>query len=400
MRNEDYGFPIWKVLGIAVIVVLGIIALTVARPVTIRGNQLGVKETVWNGVSNTVMTPGTYIIYPMFEAVYRYDMTPKVFSMGQVGSVNGNRIHDGADFPEHKTTSSDNQNMEMALKVQWAFDPATLVKMHKLYHASIDTEGEGEAIIENKVLLPRVISTINTNATSFKAIEAYSGEGFIRLQERIRTGLTSDQSIKDAGSTIMNVTIDTIKLDDKYIGEINARQLAEMKTLRAKQEEIAAEAQSKVAKAVAQSDYEKQVVEAERKKQVDILESEAKKQQTINEATAQAERVRLNAEAQAAQVVVAAEAEQKAGVLKAQAILALGQAEAEATKLKMSAYNTAGSQQFVTIEVAKSMADSFKGIQGYIPQGMTMNTLSGNFIDGLRTVLGTKNFASENAPVK
>ena len=393
MMNRDAPqFPVKTVAGIAVAIVLFLVSIVLFRPVVIQGNQLGIKETTFSGVSNVVMTPRTYFVSSLVETIYRYNMTPKILSFGQVGAVNGNKIHDGCDFPEHRATSSDNQIMEVAIKIQWQFDPnhEKMLALHKAYHPSIDTPEQGESIIENNVLYPRVVNAINTSASHFKAIEAYSGEGFVRLQDMIRSTLMNDKDIAQAGIQITNVTIDTVRLDSTYIGEINARQLAEMKTLRAKQEEIAAEAQSKVAKAIVQSDYEKLVVEAERKKQVDILESEARKQQTINEATAQAQRVTLDAKAQADRVVLAAEAEQKAGTLKAEAILALGKAEAEATRLKMEAYNSSGSQNWVVVEVSRNLAEGFKGIQGYIPQNMTVNTLSGNFIDGLRTVVGSR----------
>ena len=65
-------------------------------------------------------------------------------------------------------------------------------------------------------------------------------------------------------------------------------------------------------------------------------------------------------------------------------------AEAEATRLKLSAYSAVGSEAFVRIEVAKSMSEAFQNIKGYLPQYMTVNLLSDSFLKAVEAVVGAK----------
>jgi len=109
-------------------------------------------------------------------------------------------------------------------------------------------------------------------------------------------------------------------------------------------------------------------------------------EQEVLAAQANAKKVEFAAQADKIKTVLAAEAKRDAGELTAQAILAIGTAEAEATRLKLSAYATPGTDAFVHIEVAKHMADAFKNISGYLPQDMKVNLLSESFLDAVRQV--------------
>lgn len=160
--------------------------------------------------------------------------------------------------------------------------------------------------------------------------------------------------------------------------------------LRAIEETRAAEARAERAKAEAQAAYEKAVVDAKRDKEVGVLSAQKLAEQQVLDATAAAKRVELAAEADKNRNVLAATGEQQAALLRAQAIEALGKAEAEATRLKLGAYSAEGSEAFVRIEVAKSMSEAFKNIDGYLPQDMTVNLLSDSFLRAVEAVVGGK----------
>jgi uncharacterized membrane protein YqiK len=130
----------------------------------------------------------------------------------------------------------------------------------------------------------------------------------------------------------------------------------------------AAEAAAEKAKAEARANYEKMVVEADRDKQVGILSAEKEAEQQV-----------LAAEAAKKKTVLAAEAEKDAGELRAQAILAIGNAEAEATKQKMLAYSSPGSESFVRMEIAKSLGTAYQNISGYLPSDMNIMLLSDKY---------------------
>lgn len=341
------------ILGVAII---GFASMDIT---TVGGNELGVKETWSGGVDPTVYQPKTYFLTPGWsQDMYTYDMSPKVLQM------------------PFKVRCSDNQTLTMTLRYQWRYDPKQIINVHKTYKTHSGVRG-GDEIIEKRLINQVLISAVNTEATRKTAISAYSGEGFVELQEAIKSRLTQDAELTQYIITDNFAISEPTFEDHDYIGEINKRQVAQQRELRAKQEELAAIAEANRAKAEAQSDLNRRVVEAERDKQVQVLASEAAAAQQVNAATAAA-----------SQVTIAATAEKEAADLKAQAITALGAAEAEATKLRLTAYSAPGSENFVRVEVAKQVAVAYGGIRGYLPEGMTTNLFTGNFMDSVRSLMG------------
>lgn len=375
-EERRFGVLLWMVVSAAITLVCVLVCIVCVRWSTVAGNELGVMET-WNcGVVNASFPSKTYWLFPsMTKKMYVYDLSPKLFLMSD--QPNGAHEH-GREKDAYRVKSADNQPMTFEMQMQWRFDPKKIIDLHKQYHCYVGTDAE--EIIEERLLRPVVQKAANTEATARKAIEAYSGGGFVQLQAAIEKQLTDPAGeLRQQGIIVEQFVVQQITLDEAYIGEINKRQVAEQRKLRIDKETEAANAEALKAKAEAQSDFEKQVVESKRKKEQAILQSEGEAQTQVNAAKAAAERV-----------TVAAEAEAKAGTLKAQAILALGQAEAQATKLKMEAYNAAGSENFVRMEVAKSVAEGFKGVQGYLPADMKINLLSSNFMDAVAAIMGKR----------
>lgn len=362
--------------GVAVVLFILSLILTVEYT-TVEGNQLGVKETWGAGVDPNPLSPKTYFFYlygAWSTTVYKYDLSPNIFVMND---RKDDERANGRSDDSYVAQSSDNQKMTLWLALQWRYDPAKIVDIHKMFHTHLG-RADWQEQVEERMIRPALIAAVNTEATKLKAIDAYSGEGFVRLQSAIITRLSDPASdLRGLGIITENFVIEKIKLDDEYIGEINKRQVAQQRELRAKQEELAALAEAQRAKAEAQSNYEKMVVEAERDKQVQILASEAEAKQRVNAATAAAEQVRL-----------AAIAESDANKARASGILALGQAEAEATKLKLMAYAVEGSDAFVRIKVAEQMSLAFQNIKGYLPSDMNITMLSDNFTAALDKIVG------------
>lgn len=378
--------PPVKLIGGAILAILLFVAFFVLVDWShVRGNQLGVKETWFDGIVDHAYPPRTYMLFPGYsKTMYRYDMSPKVFVMSDVANLKHEK---GREKDAYLVKSADNQTMRFEMSMQWRFDPAMIVTIHREYHCPVGTDAEN--IIEERLLRPVVQKAANTEGTARKAIDAYSGAGFVELQKAIEAYLTDPKGeLRMHGIIVENFVIQQITLDEKYIGEINMRQVAEQKKLRLDKETEAAVAESLRAKAEAQADYEKQIVEAKRKKEQIVLESEGAAAQQVNEAKAAAEKAVIAAEADAKRVTLAANAERDAGQARASAILALGTAEAEATKLRMSAYNAPGVDNFVRMEVAKSVAVAFSGIKGYLPESMHVNLLSGSFMDAVNSMMG------------
>jgi len=96
---------------------------------------------------------------------------------------------------------------------------------------------------------------------------------------------------------------------------------------------------------------------------------------------------RLQAEAEKNRNVLIAQGEREAAENRAEAILALGQAEAEAKKLQLSAYAVPGADAFVKIEVAKSFATGVQNVKGYLPEKMSVNLLADQFEKGVNILV-------------
>lgn len=359
--------------GIA-LVVLAVVAVTAVDIVVVEGNQVGVKETWSGGVVDTVFPSKTYIFPGVTQKMFKYDMTPHIYVMNN--RDNDERAN-GRKNDAYIAKSSDNQTMTLDLALQWHYDPAKIIDIHKRYKTHTAVR-DWENVIEERVIRQNLMGAVNTAATARTAIFAYSGPGFIEMQSEIFNKLTApDGELREQGIIVENFVIEKVTLDQEYISQINGRQVAQQKTLRAQEEEKAALAEANRAKAEAQADYERRVVEAERDKQVQVLASEGLAQQSVNAAKAEAEKV-----------VLAANAEREAAEARAAAILALGTAEAESKRLQLSAYAVPGAEAFVQIEVAKSMADAFSGIKGYLPENMQVHLLSDNFLKSVTNLLG------------
>ena len=343
---------------------------------TVEGNEIGVKET-WNeGVVADPLPPKTYVLIPGFtQKIFKYDMSSQVFVMNdQPDSTYGA----GRTQDSYTVQSSEGQDMRISLNVRWRRDPLKVVELHKTVRYAI----------EEKVLRPEIMRIVKDRATTREAIEAYAGTGLVQLQSDISTALQApDGELSKRGVIVENFVIEHIGLDPQYIEQIKARQVAVQERLRAIEETKAAEAKAERAKAEAQAAYEKAVVDAKRDKEVGILSAQKTAEQQILAAQASARQVELAAEADKNRNVLAAEGEKEASLLRASAIEALGKAEAEATRLKLSAYSQEGSEAFVRIEVAKSISLAFQNISGYLPQDMNVNLLSESFLKAVESVV-------------
>jgi regulator of protease activity HflC (stomatin/prohibitin superfamily) len=365
------------VIAGVVIVTLIVASLFIVDITTVEGNEIGVKETWEGGVEPDALQPKTYVLFPGFtQKIFKYDTSSQVFVMNDAAN---STYGEGRDSDSYLVQSSEGQDMRISLNVRWRRDPAFVIDQHKTVRDNV----------EEKILRPEIMRIVKDRATTRTALDAYSGEGLVKLQSDISAALMSpDADLRKRGVIVENFVIEHIGLDPAYVEQIKARQVAVQERLRAIEETRAAEARADRAKAEAQASYEKAVVDARRDKEVGVLNAQKLAEQQVLDATAAAKRVELAAEADKNRNVLAATGEQQAALLRAQAIEALGKAEAEATRLKLSAYSAEGSEAFVRIEVAKSMSEAFKNIDGYLPQDMTINLLGDSFLNAVKSVVG------------
>lgn len=374
-----------------VIVVLTLMAFKIT---TIEGNQLGVKETWANGVEADIMQPKTYFLFPGWsQSVFKYDASSQVFVMND--KVDEDEKAEGRQKDAYLVQSQEGQDMKISLNLRWRIDPTKLVSIHKTVRNNI----------EEKIIRPVVMRVVKDEATKMKAIDAYSGEGLVQLQSNIQTALAGSgegKELADRGVIVENFVIEHIELDPAYIAEIKQKQIATQKTLRSVEEQKAADAQALVAKALAQADYNKQVVEAERDAKVRVTAAQAANESAIIAAKAEQQKTLLAAEAEQKKLILEAEGKKQSMIAIAEGTLAQGKAEAEAKRLQLSAWAVPGAEAFTKVEISKNVATAFQNIKGYLPSDMKVNLLTDNFGKSVDILSGNPvlNVTSTSTPTK
>ncbi len=360
---------IYAAVGAVVATILIVLFFIMFEVVQVAGNELAVHETWADGVLPEPELPKTYFLFPGFmHTFYKYDMSSQVYVMNDKPA----RVEFAAGRADDRYTvqSKEGQDLTISLNVRWRLDPEKIILIHKTIRSDF----------EEKVLRPILLREVKDAATVRTAIEAYSGEGLVTLQKDIEKRLTDPAGeVRRQGLIVENFVIEKISLDPEYSAQIKAKQVAVQKEKRAKQETLAALEEANRAEAEAQADYKRTVVTAERDKAVGILFAQKQAEQEV-----------LAAEASKKKQVLAAEAEKESGELRAAAILAIGQAEAEAQKVKLQAYAVEGADNFVRIEIAKSIAEANKGVQGYIPESMTINVFTDRMMSAIESIVGPK----------
>ncbi len=370
----------WKVrVGVSAVL---LVVILVAGSITVHiepvsGNEMGILETWGGGVADEPLLPKTYVYVPGFlYEVFLYDMSSQVYVMNDLPG--SQEFAQGREKDSYPVQSAEGQDMHISMNLRWRLDPVHLVQIHKTVRRDF----------EEKLIRPVLMRVVKDEATICSAIEAYSGIGLVELQKRIEARLVSDEEdMSQRGIIVENFVIEGIRLDPDYIKEIKGRQVAVQKELRAKQEEQAALAEAQKAKAEAQADYERQVVAAERDKKVFVLAAEQNAEKEVIAANAAAKKLVVAAEAQKQEQVLIAEGKREASENEAAAIMALGKANADAKKLELSAWAVEGAENYVTIEIAKSMAEAFGNIDGYLPQDMNITVLGDTFRNAIDSLM-------------
>jgi regulator of protease activity HflC (stomatin/prohibitin superfamily) len=388
--------PIKLIISGVVLVVLLVLSLICVKIVTIDGNELGVKETWNDGVITNIMQPKTYFLFPGWsQTVYKYDASSQVFVMNDKAMNEEGKNTVGRSKDSYLVQSQEGQDMRISLNLRWRLDPSKLISIHKTVRENV----------EEKIIRPVVMRVVKDKATKMKAIDAYSGEGLVRLQAEIQDALSGKDKnetdeLAERGVTVENFVIEHIELDPLYIAEIKGKQIATQKTLRSKEEQIAAEAAALVAKSTAQAEYNTKLVAQQLLATNMVLQAEAENQKIVIAAKADAAKQMAMAEASSKTQILEAEGKKGAMIATAEGTLAMGKAEATAKELMLKAYSVPGSENWVRVEVAKSLAEGIQNIKGYLPADMKVNLLTDNYLKGVDTLTGNPIAGPAPAPAK
>ncbi|MFZ9681766.1 MAG: SPFH domain-containing protein, partial [Cephaloticoccus sp.] len=218
-----------------ILIALVVASVFIVDITTVEGNEIGVKETWDGGVLPEPLQPKTYILFPGFtQKIYKYDMSSQVFVMNDAAM---NTYGEGRGRDSYLVQSSEGQDMRISLNIRWRRDPMHVVDLHKTVRENV----------EEKILRPELMRVVKDQATTRTALDAYSGEGLVKLQSDISSALMApDAELRKRGVIVENFVIEHIGLDPAYVEQIKARQVAVQERLRAIEETRAAEARARL----------------------------------------------------------------------------------------------------------------------------------------------------------
>lgn len=384
--NDNRGFSTSGFIAIAVVVALLICSILVVKVRSVDGNEVGVVQT-WGGIDPVVRRNGTYFLFPGWsQQMYTYDIGVQTYVMNDKN--NKEEVAEGRQSDAYVVQSKDQQDMKISLRVQWRRLPDKIIELHQYAPNQV----------EERILRPVLQSVVKNHATQLTALDAYSGLGLVTLQADILKALRADAELGKFVA-IDGFVIEHIGLNKEYTDQIVARQVAVQEKLKADEQTKASLAKAEKAKADAQADYEKTLVEARRDKEKEILAQQAISEKaiiaananaknTVTTQQAEAEKIVIAAKAEAARNVAISEAQKQADINRSVGIEAIGKANADANKSLLASYAVPGSDLFTRIQVAKSLSESFAGVKGYLPQNVTYNTVAENFNKGVSLLVG------------
>jgi regulator of protease activity HflC (stomatin/prohibitin superfamily) len=351
-RSENHGIARLATIGI-ILAIVAVAAMCSIKWETVKGNELGIKETFSGGVQTNVLQPKTYFLWRGFEDIIQYDASSQVY-----------------DLKDYKVPSVEGQTLTIDLSLRWHLDPERLVNVHKTLRENIS----------KKVIESAVQRIVKDEATRLRAADAYSGTNLVQLQKTIQDDLLRPESeIRSRGVVVENFVIKHIDLDPNYIDVIKRKQIATQEQAAAIEEQKAAEAKALVAKSTAMADMNTKVVEAERDAKVQVLKAQADNEKAI-----------LVAKGEQQKLILDGEGKMQAAINEAKGIEALGRAKAEAQKLQLMAYDVAGADAYVKVEVAKSVSSGMQNFRGYLPANMSVSMIGSDILGSIETLIGKR----------
>jgi len=352
---------------VVAVALLAVVFCTCVDVVNIEGYEVGIVHKWVGGVQAEPLQQGMHTVF--FGKVHKVNIGTRKMSFEPKYAANdtADNVMKMSDFaPIVVACGKDGgQKATILLNLVYHLDPLGAVAVYK------------EGIIETypySVMKRTVIEVVNDCARPKEALEIFSGAGFNELKVQIDKELKAHPVFSNRKIVVENATLIQVDLDPAYEKEIEAKQLAKQKQLRAMAETLAATEESKKVAATALSIVSQRTAEANAK-QIEVeTAAKADASKVTIAAQADAEMVTIKAKAAAAQVEVAAEAEAKAAKLKGEGMrdgmiaqsegeLAMGKAKATVAELlKKAQYEGPEGLRKAQVETTTALAEKLHGI--------------------------------------
>lgn len=382
-------------IGIAAFLVVSLILLlSILGWKDIPANYTVLKQHYQDGIKEESFPGGRTYFYNKFtETIIPLDMSGQVFVM----NADSRSSHgSGRNADPLKVVSSDKQEIIFPVSLQWHRDANKLLKQYRQYPNDI----------EENLIRPNLIRIFTARAKIMLAIDLYSGQTQEDLRKAVEKDLQNpNDQLSEYGVIVDNFVIEKPNFTDgKYVEAIEARQRATINESRFLAEQKTNQAEADAAKIAALKKQYQDVVQAETVAKQKVIEQQAESDKNtikakadalnaITQQEAESKKIVLQAEADAKKTIALAEADarkqvalsesaKQSEVNRAVGILAVGESEANAQKLKLQAFSVPGSELFTRVEVAKSFAQAVDKVRFY-PSNATFNTVASDFDKGL-----------------
>lgn len=321
-----------KIFGISAVV--GILFLAIAAFqfigfVEVKGHQQAVVEVFYGddkGVQEILLGNGRHFYMPIFSKPYVYNVGTDNFIMGD-SQYYTNSGTNTVDFPALTIKCGgrgQEQPATFSITLQYQLDPLKLTKLHK----------RAQSQYRDRIIKPALTNIIKSLTVTQHVLDFYTGEGYNRLQASIEARIKSDSVLSELGIVVNTFVIDQIDLDDDYEKEIQGRQLATQKKLRADEETKAAQAMALKAEAEANANKLQRIVAAEADMAEKILAAKAAAEQKRLDASADRFRKEQDAKGLRAQGLAQAAVDKARKISRYQGISGARQAAVEIEQAK------------------------------------------------------------------
>lgn len=344
-RMTDAKLRFYGVVGFIGLVITFIAAYQFIGFAEVKGHQAAVVEKFYGGdkgVQANLLNNGRHFYVPALSKPYIYNVGTDNFIMGNKKYYKGSGTQT-TDFNALTIKCGGRGNEQPAtfsVTLQFHLNTANLVALHK----------SAQHQYKDRIIKPALTNIIKRLTVEQHVLDFYTGTGYNKLQRDIEAAIKVDTTLSEVGIVVDTFVLDQIDLDIAYEAEIQGRQLATQKKLRADEEAKAAESVALKAQALANAD-----------KLTRIVAAEADKQEKIKAAEAQNESRILAAKANAAEIKQKASAERFRKEQDAKGLLAQGMANAKVDKArKTSRYEGVSGQRQAMVEIARYNVDKFK----------------------------------------
>jgi regulator of protease activity HflC (stomatin/prohibitin superfamily) len=239
------------VIGLVVILFVSTVGGVMAFEGVNEGNVKVVKNQ--GAVTGKILEPGWHFITPIVQGTVSIPTRPQTYTMSHQSGEGDNANQDDSV----RVLTQDGLHVDVDVTVRYRVTPRDAPRFHEEYR-DLPTA-------ETRLIRPTVRSVLRTEGGNIDVTDIYTGEGQTRLKLAVEKALKTET--EGSGIVIESVQIRNVRLPTEYAKSIEQKKVKQQKI-----EEAEYEIQ------VAEKNKERQVIEAEAEAEQIRIKGEALRQ--------------------------------------------------------------------------------------------------------------------------